>query len=131
MTLTAPSCCSDVCILWLETRYLGIYRGKDHYNDWLFYAAKDVYPADVPRQQALKFMLIIACNPTTIPRDWRDQLKAHGWRTAQARPRPRLACLAAPRGPATWSACLANGDHDLAHQRSECTRLMMSRWFCR
>jgi hypothetical protein len=77
--------CSDAYIAWIESRFCGIYRGKDLYNDWLFYAARDRFPSDVPRQQALRFMLIVAVSPATIPRDWRDQLRQHGWRSAQAR----------------------------------------------
>ena len=80
--------CSDAYVAWMEMHYTGIYRGKDHYNDWLFYAAKDRFPRDVPRQQALRFMLISAINPISIPRDWRAQLKQHGWRSSQVR-----ACL--------------------------------------
>jgi hypothetical protein len=107
--------CSDACIAWLEIRYPGIYRGQDHYNHWLFYTAKDVYLSDVPRQQALRFMLVCAVNPPSVPRDWRAQLRAHGWRAEQVRrrclllPLRRLCCLAHLRGHVFWQATATSG----------------------
>lgn len=96
--------CSDSFIAWMEHNYNGIYRGKDHYNDWLVYAARQCHPDNVPLQQALKWMLIIACNPLSIDKTWRSQLKQHGWRSSQVKAMPAFAAFHAARIVAEWQA---------------------------
>ena len=94
LPLTPPLPCSDAFITWLEAHYPGIYRGKDLHNDWLAYAARARFRDDMPRQQALKFMLLVACSPTSVASDFRSGLKSHGWRGAQVRLplRPLFVC---------------------------------------
>jgi hypothetical protein len=88
----------------MEANYDGIYRGKHHINDSLCSAARLCYPGDMPRREALRFMLIIACDPASIDKSWRKDLKRHGWRTSQIRAMAPFAAFHASRIITEWQA---------------------------
>lgn len=88
----------------METHYPGIYRGRDLYNDWLYYAARDAFPGDRARQEVLRMMFIIAVNPISIPKNWQAQLKRYGWRKSQISAIAPFAAFHAARIVVMWQA---------------------------
>jgi hypothetical protein len=95
--------CSEAFLDWMERHYNGIYRGKDFYDNWLFYASKATF-VDIPRREAMLFMLLVACNPRRVPRDSRAALKKCGWRGAQINAMAPFAAFHAARITVLWQA---------------------------
>jgi hypothetical protein len=95
----------------MEMNYNGIYRGRDHYNEWLFYGAKSAFPGDALRREAMYFMLVVACNPIAIPSDWHGQLKRLGWRGMQIGAMAPFASFHASRVTVGWQAASARATH--------------------
>lgn len=96
--------CSDAFLRWMDDHYNGIYRGKDHYNEWLFYGAKAAFPEEAMRRESMYFMLVVACNPIAIPSDWHMQLKRMGWRGTQISAMAPFAAFHAARITVGWQA---------------------------
>lgn len=88
----------------MERSYNGIYRGKDHYANWLYYSAKQAYPMDSARREAMLFMLLVACAPTNVPKNMRTQLRKRGWRDAQVSAMAPFAAFHAARITVLWQA---------------------------
>jgi hypothetical protein len=90
----------------MEANYPGIYRGKDLYNDWLRYAARDAFPdpRDKAKQEALRMMFIIAINPISIPKNWQARLKKLGWLKVQVAAIAPFAAFHAARIVVSWQA---------------------------
>eukprot|EP00892_Ulva_mutabilis_P005251 jgi/Ulvmu1/3098/UM015_0138.1 len=94
----------DAFLEWMERSYNGIYRGKDHYANWLYYSAKQAYPLDSARREAMLYMLLVACAPTNVPKNMRAQLRKRGWRDAQVSAMAPFAAFHAARITVLWQA---------------------------
>lgn len=96
--------CSDKFLLWMDQQYNGIYRGKDHFDNWLHYAAKNEYPDDPQRRDALLFMLLVACSPVKAWVKMHKVLRVRGWRNSQIRAMAPFAAFHAARITVLWQA---------------------------
>lgn len=96
--------CSDKFMRWMDQQYNGIYQGRDQFDDWLRYAAKDAYPDDPQRQDAMLYMLLVACSPAKAGVKMNKVLRARGWRQSQVQAMAPFAAFHAARITALWQA---------------------------
>jgi hypothetical protein len=96
--------CSDQFLYWMDRHYKGIYRGRDHFDNWLHYEAARVYRDDQQCEDAFLFMLLVACSPVKASLKMHKKLRVHGWRNSQIRAMAPFAAFHAARITVYWQA---------------------------
>lgn len=88
----------------MDEQYTGVYHSNVQTDEWLRCAAQDAYPDDPQRQDAMLYMLLIACNPLKAGGKMNKTLRSRGWRQSQIQAMAPFAAFHAARITSLWQA---------------------------